>query len=400
MIKKRNMLDVILAIKYHGPVSNADIVKFTGLTSVTATNFTKELVHKGLVTEEGPADSNGGRRALLYRFNPERNYIVSVTVSICRLVVGVLDLDLNVVTKRESPYDFNRNTVEQGIQFMIDEVTKAVAEFDPSVIAGIGISVPGPVGFERGLIYELTNIPKWRNIALKEVLEKSFQFPVLVDKDANCNAAFFKWIDAGISQKNLVCLSTAEGMGSGVILNGIVLRGSHGVAGEVGHISIHMDGERCNCGNYGCIEQYASIIGIVNSMEKQLRAGAASRLTDYCEGQWDRLTFDMITDAAKQGDPLSINLLRKAADYLCVCIDNVIKAYDPDQIILDIDWLTDFDDLFYYMINRVFERTNFVGRDDVSIRMNTEKQLFIKGAATLVLESLFDPENDNNRLLQ
>jgi predicted NBD/HSP70 family sugar kinase len=400
LVKKRNMHDVIKAIKYHGPLSNADIVRLTGLTSATATNFTKELADKGLINEEGPADSTGGRRAFLYRFNPKRFYIVGVVISIKKISVGILDLDLNIIQKNECPYDFCGHTVEQGIQYIADKVKTVIAGYDMANIAGVGISVPGPVNFEKGLIYRLTNIPNWKNIALKDIMEKILNLKVVVDKDSNCNAFCFHWLDGDNGNKNLVYLSTVEGTGSGIIINGAVHRGDHGVAGEIGHISIDVNGELCNCGNHGCIEHFASNLGILNSAKEKLKSGCVSSLTGACGDDPDSLSFEMIIHAAKQGDAMSSEILWKAADYISVCIDNVIKAYDPSQIILDSRWLNDFQDLYFYIVNKVFESTNFVDRQDVSIRLNNVDELFLKGAGTLILESQFNWNNGESLLLQ
>lgn len=372
-------------------MTKPDVAKVTNLTVSTVGNFINQMIEKNIINEEGNADSNGGRKASLFSFNAKIYYVIGLAIGIKSITIGLFDLKLNMVEKIEQRYKLDEVVVEEGIQFICNLIHTILkkAKINKEKIAGVGISVPGPVNYEKGLIYEFTNAPGWRNIPLKDIIEKELDIITAVDKDNNCNVLSLMCMDDTQKLKNIIYLSTFEGIGTGILIEGKVYRGNHGVAGEIGHISADINGEKCICGNTGCIELMASNLSIINKVKKKINNGAPTLVTELCDGCIENVNMDIIIQAAKKQDSMAKDVLWNASKYICMLICNVIKIYDPDEIILDCIWLQEFNDIFYKVMNDIYENTAIIRRNDVKITMNTVKELHVIGAAMLIVEHQF-----------
>lgn len=396
-VKRKNMLDVLKCLRFYGPLTKLDIMKHTGLTAGTVSTFVNNLISLGISKEEGISLSNGGRKAVIYSLNPKILYIVGAAISIERLTIGVFDLDFNIIDIHEEKYEIARHTVEDGIQYITETINSLILQsgIDREKIAGIGISVPGPVDYRRGVVVELPHAGRWKNIPLKSILSEKTGFNVIIDNDNNCNVLFLKSIKPQMNN-NLIYLSTVEGIGVGILIDGRVYRGSRFLAGEIGHVSIHPDGAQCSCGNRGCIELYASNLSIAESAREKMNYNKDTTLHELCGGDTSKVDMEMIIKSARLGDRFCLGLLEDASEYISLCVDNIIKSYDPDIIILDSKWLPAFPNIKNSVINKIFERTDFIKRDDMKIEMCDVENLFLKGAATLILEEQFSEENENS----
>lgn len=400
LLKKNNMLEIVKVIKNSGPITKPDVVKLTGLASATVHNLVNELLDKKVVIEEGNADSSGGRKALLYRFNSRKYYVVGVNIGIKSTTAIVYDMDLNIIEKEQKKFELAAHSVEEGISFttlLLKELFNKI-NVESEKILGIGISMPGPVNFRKGIVMKLTNAPRWRNVPIKEIIEGEFKIPTIVDNDSNSSVLCLKWMDAAREMKNAVYLSTNGGIGTGILINGSVYRGDHNIAGEIGHLSVDLNGKACNCGNVGCIELMASDQGMVDIAKTMLRNGSESIINVLCGNELDNLNMEIIVQAAKKQDEVAKNILQDTARYLSICISNIIKIYDPNEIIIDAAWLKEFTDIFNSIKNTVYESTEFINRDEVKIILNSVSEIFVLGAATLVLEHQFK-SYENNKLI-
>lgn len=397
--KKINMIDIITTIKHHEPMTKSDIVKRTGLTNVTVNTFINALQNCNLVIEDGIDSATGGRNASMYRFNNQFCSFLGLVIRTTGLEFGLLDFELEPQYTKHMDIRLNDITVEQGLDTIVAFVQKCMAEIDGKhgKIAGLGISVPGPVNFEKGIIYQLTNISAWRNIPMKAIMEKRLGIPVMVDKDNYCNVSCLNWLRNGQSGNNIVYLATIDGVGSGVINNGKVYRGQNYIVGEIGHLSIGNSGKKCQCGNHDCMELYVSDAALVKAAASTMRPTDDKALQAVIDN--GTVTMQDIALAAKNGDPSAKEFLFAHTDIFVELLDYVIKAYDPDIIIYDSCWMQLYIELFNHIINEVFNKSVFIRRDTVTIEMNEVEKLFLKGAASLILCEQFSLESSNNLLL-
>ncbi len=140
-------------------------------------------------------------------------------------------------------------------------------------IAGIGIGAPGPLNARTGVVFDPPNLPGWNGVPLRDLFSEEFHIPIFVENDANAGALGEYMFGAGQGYREVVYLTISTGIGGGVISGGRILNGATGIAGELGHITIDWQGERCNCGNIGCLEQIASGTAIARQANEAIAMG-------------------------------------------------------------------------------------------------------------------------------
>ncbi|MGH3449054.1 MAG: ROK family glucokinase, partial [Nocardioidaceae bacterium] len=217
-----------------------------------------------------------------------------------------------------------------------DTIVAAVSQLRAThPVAAVGIGAAGFVDASRTTVLFSPHL-SWRNEPLRDALFGRLRIPVIVDNDANMAAWAECRFGAGIGRSQVLCLTLGTGIGGALVIDGRVLRGANGIAGEFGHMQVVPDGKRCECGNRGCWEQYASGNALVREAGEMVvsRAPVAHRLRELTEDNPARLTGQLVTEAASQGDPTSIELITDVGRWLGVGLANLSAAFDPDCIIV------------------------------------------------------------------
>jgi glucokinase len=195
-------------------------------------------------------------------------------------------------------------------------------------VASIGLAVPGPTNPYQGIIYTAPNIPGWDNLPLVGLLQEKFNVPVFLGNDANL-AALGEWkFGSGRGHHHLLYLTISTGIGGGVILDDRLLLGMHGLATELGHITLDPDGPICSCGKRGHLEALASGTAIARWVEQELTAGKLSSLPAN-----QKLSAREIAAAAQQGDAIAKAAFQRAGTYLGIGLTNYLHAFNPSIII-------------------------------------------------------------------
>jgi len=201
-------------------------------------------------------------------------------------------------------------------------------------ILGIGVGAPGPLDRENGIVIVAPNLG-WRDFPLRERITTRLKLPATLDNDANCATVGEWWLGAARGGVNVVGITIGTGIGGGLILNGELYHGSSDVAGEIGHTTIDVNGRHCKCGNYGCLEAYASGPAIATrAREALVREDTASMLPSMVDGQLDRITAETVYDAAKKGDGLANEIVRDTARYLGAGIATLLNVINPDTVVI------------------------------------------------------------------
>lgn len=220
------------------------------------------------------------------------------------------------------------STAVERLQGLIAEVLEA-ASAARGKVQSIAVAVPGPTDPEAGVIYTAPNIPGWDNLPLKHLLEERFHLPVALGNDANL-AALGEWkFGAGRGARNMLFMTISTGIGAGVIMDGRLLLGAHGLATELGHMVILPDGPLCSCGKRGHLEALASGTAIARYVTEQIQQGAVSSLTAI-----EKISAKEISQAAAQGDALALAALEQAGRYLGLALGNYLHAFNPSVIVL------------------------------------------------------------------
>jgi len=386
-LKQRNMLAIIRVIKSKVVITKPEIAKLAGLTQSTVHNFTNELLEKKIIAKEGVAKSNGGRKAITYRLNAERFFVIALDIGDSYISICLHDLNFQEKFSKSIPYILYMRNIDKVLQDILNLIQELLEQSQTckNDVLGIGISISGTVDFPKRMIYQITNAPKWRNIPLAKMIEDRTGIQTIIDKNYN-NAVLYYKAENTTEKNNLVYFSTKKGIGTSLLIEGNVYRGSHCLAGEFGHMCIDFAGEVCKCGRTGCIEPLASDQGIVQRVKQEIRGGANSIVAQICTNKLDFVTLGMVIKAAQLGDLVALDTLYNVAEYLSLALSNIIKIYDPDEIIIDSGWLQHFGDVFNTIKDNVYEDNSFLDRDRLSITLAKEDNILLLGATSLILD--------------
>jgi glucokinase len=270
-----------------------------------------------------------------------KKWIVGVDLGGTNIVVGVLPMDGgNAVVLGERS---QLTEAQRGAKFVVDRITAMIEESIAEVssrfngtradFAGIGIGSPGPLDRATGTVINTPNLG-WRNFPLRDLIGNAVQLPATLDNDANCATYGEWWLGAARGEKSLVGLTLGTGIGGGIVLNGDVFRGVSDAAGEIGHMTIDSTGRKCKCGNYGCLEAYASGPAIAARAIEGMEAGADSMMIELVGGKPENVTAATVYEAAVLGDTYANEVMKETAKFLGAGIANIINVLNPGMIVL------------------------------------------------------------------
>jgi glucokinase len=207
--------------------------------------------------------------------------------------------------------------------------------FSKTEIGGIGIGVPGVMDIERGVVLFLPNLPgTWPDVPLAEIIEKLTGLPVWMLNDVR-SITYGEWrFGAGRGVDTVAVLAIGTGIGGGLIINGQLHLGIGGTGGELGHTVIDYNGPRCGCGNYGCLEVYASGPAIAAMGMKAVAQGLTTKIGELCEYDLNRITPALIASAAEGGDEIAKDIYEKAGFYLGIAASSICASIGPRRIIV------------------------------------------------------------------
>ena len=238
--------------------------------------------------------------------------------------------------RRDTPHrSMSPDVVENTIVEVVDELVAQVAEQSLGEVIAVGIGAAGFVAADRATVAFAPHL-SWRDEPLRAALARRVAVPITVDNDANA-AAWAEWkFGAARGETHVLIVNLGTGIGGGIVTDGHVQRGRFGIAGEFGHMQVVPNGLRCECGNKGCWEQYASGNALVREARDliQARSPVANDLLAAVGGDPSALTGPLITAAAQNGDPTAVELLAEIGSWLGVGMANLAAAFDPGTFVI------------------------------------------------------------------
>jgi len=268
-----------------------------------------------------------------------KRWIIGVDLGGTNIVVGVLPFSGGeVLALRTAPTEAAR-----GAKFVVDRITSMIEEAIAAVIAehggsredfcGVGIGSPGPLDRKTGVVINTPNLG-WRNFPLRDLISNAVGLPATLDNDANCATYGEWWLGAGRGVDTLVGLTLGTGIGGGIVLNGEIYHGVSDAAGEIGHMTIDSTGRKCKCGNYGCLEAYASGPAIALRAVEGIEAGAETMLPDLVNGRLEDITAATVYEAVVLGDPYANEVMKETAKFLGAGVANIINILNPAMVVI------------------------------------------------------------------
>ena len=259
-------------------------------------------------------------------------YRIGVDLGGTNIATGIIDENNNII---------GRGTVKTRAPRPAEEIFASIKESADIAIAdagisyddiiSVGIGTPGSVNKDTGAI-EFSNNLQFNNVPAKAMLEALFGKPVYLENDANAAALGEAVAGCGNGVKNFVAITLGTGVGSGIIIDGKIYRGSNYCGGEMGHMVINVDGIPCNCGRKGCWEKYASATALVSQAVEAMEGNRGSLLWETCEGDLNKVSGKSIFAAYDKGDKVAIAVVDRYLYYVSIGLANVINALQPEIV--------------------------------------------------------------------
>jgi len=241
---------------------------------------------------------------------------------------GAISYSNSIPTRAELGYEYTISAMKQAITDLM-----AATKTDKNSIEGIGFGFPGQIDYKNGIVKNAPNIPGWVEVPIAEAMEKEFGIPTRVDNDVRCAALGELNFGAGKGCENLICITVGTGIGSGLVINGKLVRGASNAAGELGHIKLNMaGGPLCGCGDFGCLEAYASGPSIVAMAEEYIKGGKSTKFRELAEG--GEITPYIVSQAAAQGDGVARRIFTIMGEHIGVGLASVVNLLNPEKIII------------------------------------------------------------------
>lgn len=382
-MKTSNHFSTILqTIHNKRQTSVSEISRITSINCNTIKESINRLIQQGLIIKVGIGPSSGGRRPVLYELNSPKILTIGVEVRNDFLNAALINAKGDIITtaKKEDVVVSNSEKSIESITEIINKLTKGNITTN---IKAIGIGIPWLVMYPQESVYNHINN---KEFSIKEALEERFNLPVSIDETANVGALAEKMYGIAKDNQKFLYIEIRNGVGMGVFYNGI-LRGKMGFAGELGHMVVDNNGLQCECAKSGCLNTIVTDRYIVSKARSALRNGVNSLILDLVNNDMERLTPEIVFEAALQRDRLALQIVNMAGEGLGKALSILINLFNPEAIVIN-GKLSMLDNAFMDSVKRIV-RNNVVEKAFETTDIGFSKLgegITVKGAALLALQ--------------
>jgi glucokinase len=222
------------------------------------------------------------------------------------------------------------------IQSILESVHRALGRADVAIsdLIVIGVGAPGLLNPETGILFTSPNLPGWRDVPLRDIIQEKLGKKTFLINDANAAALGEFYFGAARGARNFIYITISTGIGGGIVIDGKIYSGAIGAAGEVGHMTVDDDGPICNCGNRGCWETLASGTALAREARHRIEEGVRTSILEYADGDVEKVNPQVINSAARQGDSLAKELIGRTGYYVGVGLANLVNIFNPELIVI------------------------------------------------------------------
>jgi len=317
--------------------SRLELAKQADLSPSSITAIVQRLISKGMVVESEPATSQLGRRPVPLQIRKDVGYLIGLDLGSYFMRVVITDINGEIVfkSKTHTGMDAGRERVLEKTFLCVHQAIRE-SKVPQQSIKGIGIAHSGVIDSEEGIVLSYPRpgqIMKWENVPLREIFQKEFNLPCLLEDSVRTATIAESHYGIGRGLDNFIYIDVGMGVGAGIFLDGKVYRGAGGKAGEFGHITVNENGPLCSCGNSGCLETVASSAAIIQNARTAIEAGINSRIRELAKGDLENISIELIAQAASLDDSLAYRILQKSASYIGLGLANLVNLLNPKFII-------------------------------------------------------------------
>lgn len=326
-VQKMNRALIIKLLQQTDIISRSELAEKSTLKQATITNIINDFMGWGLVEETGLISGKKGKRSIGLRLCKEKYKTVSVRFSRSYVHITVFDMGETIYDIRDYNLDTNEE-MKTTVESIIQEVQKLLQKYKNDKFLGVGVAMPGPWVKEKKKLAYFTGFYQWQDINIADMMQRELKLPVYLEQDANLALlAEDSALSADDSNGTVLCVMVGQGIGAGIMTGGEIIRGNLGIAGEIGHMSIQFDGERCECGNIGCLEGFSSTRAVVKKVRNRIPDFPDTVLTETSR-------IDDILTAYKNHDGLAVSVVNESACYLGYALASLTNVINPGTIII------------------------------------------------------------------
>ncbi|MBM0224470.1 MULTISPECIES: ROK family transcriptional regulator [Micromonospora] len=321
--------EVFKSILTRGPITRIDIARLTGLSQAAVTKAVAPLIGAGLVSDqlESQRDGQPGRPANPVMVVPDALVFVGIKVNADEIVGVATDLTTSILASDRRPLrSTNLDIVVDAIEATGTTLVDLLGVRAERICA-VGVTVSGDVDAHSGIVRE-SAIMGWTDVPLGKILTGRLDRDVLVENDVRALTIGEHWFGVGVGTASFAIVTIGRGIGSGIHVNGAVVEGAYGVAGEIGHLPLTSPDRICPCGRRGCVEAVAGTPAIVAEVSR---------------GHGKDLSIDEVLDLAHRGDPIAVRTFEQAATVIGTAIATLVNLAGPELVIIGGEAVSDFD---------------------------------------------------------
>ncbi len=370
-MKMRNRAAILKLIR-QGGYSRAEISRLTGLTRPAVTVIIDACLEQGVIEEGEKNDSAIGRKSVGLKWNASYGWMIGLNISRRAFTIGIVDFAGNIC--KEFRKEISAKMAPEGV---LEEICLKIDELKENMsgrFLGIGITMPGPLEREKGMLLRVPNMELWDFFPIKDYFEKRFKCKVCLDNNSNATARAEEVYNKEVQGKSFLELTIDSGLGSGVILH--LDNRSVSFDCEFGHICLDANGERCGCGNIGCAEMYASSAAVLKY---------AQRFNP------ELISWKIIADRFLAGDEICRKVVERERFYLSRVIISAVNCFAFDAVVFAGDIVYKFEDIFAQWLEETVSKES-IKKKPLKMLTTQIKNAAIISAANLVADkSLYEP---------
>lgn len=330
-------LSILELIHSGSNYSRLDLARKTGLSPASITVIVRSLMGMGLVTEATAVSTAIGRKPIPLEIRGDSGYLVGIDMGSYYTRTVVTDINGTIADKHqiETGLPDGRVRVLRRVFECVDQAIVAAGVPRRSIL-GIGVGHSGVIDTEKGLVISYPRpgqMAEWKNVPLQNLFQEEFKVPCLLEDSARTMATAERCFGLGRDVDDFLFIEVGIGIGAAFFFGGKLYRGCGGSAGEFGHITVEENGPICSCGNIGCLESVASCAAIIQAVRKALEHGVDSKIQELSGGHLERISIEVIAQAASANDSLALRVLQDAATYIARGLADLVNLLNPGLII-------------------------------------------------------------------
>jgi glucokinase-like ROK family protein len=391
LIVSAHEAQIIAALRTRAAISRTDLARLTGWSRPKVTAEVARLAKRNILVESGEGASQGGRRPRLLKFNHQLGYLVGLDIGATSMDIAVADLNAQVLLRDSGPADVRDEPLD-----LLGEAKRRVLallarrDIRPERVLGVGVGVPGPVDFIKGVLVAPPLMPAWEGFSIRGYFHPIFPSAfIAVDNDVNIMALGELKSGAGLGQDDFIFVKIGTGIGAGIVCNGVIHRGHNGSAGDIGHICADHSGPICRCGNVGCLEAIAAGPAIAHRALEAAQNGSSPILAQKLATN-GALRSEDVSAAVREGDRAAIEIVQDSGRYIGDVLAGLVNFFNPSMILVGGGVSNIGNQLLASIRQAVLHRSTALATRELIISYSPmSSEAGVTGAVHLALEHLF-----------